>query len=87
MFERLDRYRSELENAKQRRAEIDARIRTLEKKCEEAEKTSVHELMKEENLTPEELAALIALAKKQVPRKDGMQAIKNDKESESEYEE
>jgi len=33
MFERLDRYKAELAKAREKKAEIDARVRALEKKC------------------------------------------------------
>ncbi|SFQ46891.1 protein of unknown function [Butyrivibrio proteoclasticus] len=46
MFERLDKYKAELAKARQRKAECDARVRMLEKKCQEEEKTAVHEMMK-----------------------------------------
>ncbi len=67
MFERLDKYKAELAKARQRKAECDARVRTLEKKCQEEEKTAVHEMMKAADITPEGLQKLIAYTKGNLP--------------------
>ena len=67
MFERLDKYKAELAKARQRKAECDARVRMLEKKCQEEEKTAVHEMMKAADITPEGLQKLIAYTKGNLP--------------------
>ena len=41
MFERLDKMRAELERAKQRRADADAKVKTLEAKLKEAENNQI----------------------------------------------
>ena len=63
MFERLDKYKAELAKARQRKAECDARVRMLEKKCQEEEMAVVHEMMKAADITPEGLQKLIAYTK------------------------
>lgn len=63
MFERLDRYKAELAKAREKKAEIDARVRALEKKCQEEEKTAVHEMMRAADITPEELQKLISFTR------------------------
>lgn len=42
MFERLEKYRAELERAKTRRAELDAKVKELERKCKEEENAQIH---------------------------------------------
>ena len=64
MFERLDRYKAELAKARERRAEADARVKALEKKCQMA---AVHEMMKAADITPEGLQKLIAYTKDNLP--------------------
>ena len=42
MFERLEKYRAELMKAKARRADLDAKIKELERKCKEEENAQIH---------------------------------------------
>ena len=44
MLERLEKYKADLEAAKKKRAWWDNRIKELEKKCQEEEKTAVHDI-------------------------------------------
>ena len=67
MLERLEKYKADLEAAKKKRAWWDNRIKELEKKCQEEEKTAVHDIVKAADLTPEELAKLIAYSKNHMP--------------------
>ncbi len=67
MFERLEKYRMELSKIKAKRSEMDDKIRDLERKCAEEEKTQVHDLVKAANMTPEQLARIIAYAKNNTP--------------------
>lgn len=67
MFERLDRYKAELAKARERRAEADAKVKALEKKCQEEEMAAVHEMMKAADITPEGLQKLIAYTKGNLP--------------------
>lgn len=59
MFERLDKYRAELERAYKRRAELDAKIKELERKCKEEENAQIHGMVHAMNMTPEQLQALL----------------------------
>ncbi|MCF0127349.1 MAG: DUF4315 family protein [Pseudobutyrivibrio sp.] len=59
MFERLDKYRDELERAKKRRDELDLRIKELERKCKEEENSQIHGMVHAMNLTPEQLQKLL----------------------------
>ena len=57
---RLNRIRAELKAARTRRDTLDAKIKDLERRCNEAEKTCIHDMVHAANLTPEQLAKLIA---------------------------
>lgn len=59
MFERLDKYRAELERAYKRRAELDAKIKELERKCKEEENAQIHGMVHAMNMTPEQLQVLL----------------------------
>ena len=67
MIERLEKYKAELEKAKGKRAEWDVKVKNLEKKVSEEEKTTVHEMVKAADLSPEELSRLIAYSKSHIP--------------------
>ncbi|MBO7634345.1 MAG: DUF4315 family protein, partial [Lachnospiraceae bacterium] len=56
-FTKLNRYRSELKRMREKRAELDNKIREMERKCREEENTTIHDLVREAGVTPEELAA------------------------------
>ena len=86
MFERLDKYKTELAKARQRKAECDARVRMLEKKCQEEEKTAVHEMMKAADITPEGLQKLIAYTKGNLPGDRSVCDIVSDENTEEDTE-
>ena len=77
MLERLEKLKVELEKAKAKRAEWDAKVKTLEKKVSEEEKTTVHEMVKAADLTPEELARLIAFSRNNMPGDKPVEEIVN----------
>ena len=56
MGTRLEKYRNELAKARQKRAEIDEKIKELEAKCMEEENTEIHNMVRAANMTPEMLA-------------------------------
>ena len=60
MFERLEKYRTELMKAKARRADLDARIKELERKCKEEENAQIHGMVHAMNMTPEQLQKVLA---------------------------
>lgn len=62
MFERLEKYREELARAKARRADLDAKIKELERKCKEEENAQIHGMVHAMNMTPEQLQHLLARA-------------------------
>ena len=62
MYEKLDKLRAELERAKQRRADADAKVKQLEQKLREAENTQILADVGALKLTPEQLAQFLQLA-------------------------
>ena len=59
---RLARLREELEKARKKRDDWDAKVKELERKYREYENTCIHNMVHEANLTPEQLAELIRAA-------------------------
>ena len=80
MFERLEKYRTELSKLKAKQSEIDEKIKDLERKCAEEEKTQVHDLVKAANMTPEQLARVIAYAKNHTPNLPMEQIVNKEEE-------
>ena len=60
---RLKKIGAELEKARARKDEWEAKVRILEQKYKEAEKTCVHQVMQAANMTPEQVAEVIRWAK------------------------
>ena len=89
MFERLDKVRSDLKRAETKRDEWDKKVKNLQKKCAEMEKTCVHEMMVAAELTPEQLANLIMYAKDNLPGNKPIEEIANgnDEKEDDTYEE
>lgn len=67
MFERLERLKAERQRNIDKRAEVDEKIKELDRKIIEEEKASIHEVMKAADMTPAELARLISFSKSNVP--------------------
>lgn len=65
---RLNRLREELEKARKKRDEWDAKVRNLERRYNEAEKVCVYGIFQSANLTPEQLAELIKNAASGFPQ-------------------
>lgn len=62
MYEKLDKIRADLERARQKRAEADAKVKQLEQKLKEAENTQILADVGALKLTPEQLAQFLQLA-------------------------
>lgn len=62
MYEKLDKLRADLERAKQKRAEADARVKQMEQRLREAENTQILAEVGALKLTPEQLAEFLKLA-------------------------
>lgn len=65
---KLNRIRAELKATRKRRDSLDAKIKDLERRFNEAEKTCIHDMVQAANLTPEQLAKLISAAAKGLPQ-------------------
>ena len=62
MYEKLDKLRADLKRAKEKKAEIEAKIKNLEMRLREAEESQILADVKQMNLTPEQLAKFLQLA-------------------------
>lgn len=60
---KLEKYREELEKARQKRKHWEEKVKELEAKYHEAEKTTVHDMVSSAEISPEQLAQLLRLAK------------------------
>lgn len=60
---KLEKRKEELEKARKKYEEWGNRVRELEKKYKEEEKTTVHDMVTAAELTPEQLAQIIRMAK------------------------
>lgn len=67
MAGKLDKIGADLEKARAKRDEWDAKVKDLEQKYREAENTMIHEMVHAANLTPEQLAQIIQMAATQAP--------------------
>ena len=78
---RLTRLREELEKARKKRDDWDARVKDLERKYNEAEKVYVYGIFQTANLTPEQLAELIRSNGTVLPQAPGRYATENNSET------
>lgn len=60
---KLEKYREDLEKTRKKYEALGNRVRELEKKYKEEEKTTVHDMVSAAELTPEQLAQILRLAK------------------------
>ena len=56
---KLEKIGADLEKARKKRAEWDAKVKDLERRYREEENTEIHEMVHAATLTPEQLAELI----------------------------
>ena len=62
MYEKLDKLRAELEKARQRRAEADAKVKQLEQRLKDAENTQILAEVGALKLSPEQLKMFLDMA-------------------------
>jgi len=77
---RLVKLRDELEKARKKRDDWEAKVKDLERKYNEAEKVYVYGIFQTANLTPEQLAELIR-SKGVLPQIPGSFVTENDSET------
>lgn len=77
MYEKLDKLRTDLKRAREKRVEIDAKIKNLEQRLKEAEEAQILTDVKQLNLTPEQVAQFLKLATSgKLPMPGGAEAEK-----------
>lgn len=64
MATKLEKTRAELEKARIRLTDWTRRVKELEQRYQEEENTAIHDIVHAANLTPEQLAEILALAAK-----------------------
>lgn len=85
MYEKLDKLRADLERAREKKSEIEAKIKNLEQRLKEAEEAQILADVKALNLSPEQLARFLQMAAKgqlAVPSKEGVEKITASEEQE-----
>lgn len=101
MYEKLDKLRTDLNRARQKKNEIEAKIKNLEQRLKEAEEAQILADVKQLNLKPEQVAMFLKLvASGQLPMpgseemnvfaSEGTEAVKTEEplaEQEETYEE
>lgn len=61
MGAKLDKLGAELDKARKKRADWDARVKDLERRYREEENSEIHEMVHAANLTPDQLADLLRM--------------------------
>lgn len=67
MSEKLDRIGAERDRAREKRDQWDARYKELCQKYIQQENTEIHELVRAQNMTPDQLAQVLAMLKNTPP--------------------
>ena len=65
---KLEKIRVDLDKARKKRAEWDAKVKELERRYREEENTEIHEMVHAANLTPEQLAELLRKSATSMPQ-------------------
>lgn len=85
MSAKLDKLADDLEKARKKRDEWDAKIKELEKKYREVENSEIHEMVHAANLTSDQLAELLSMfAQDMIPKADTINSVKVKEETEDE---
>ena len=81
---KLDRIGADLEKARKKRAEWDARVKDLERRYREEENSEIHEMVHAANLTPDQLSELLRMfAADMAPKPETINAM-NEEEMQNE---
>ena len=76
MSAKLDRIGADLEKARKKRVEWDARVKDLERRYREEENSEIHEMVHAANLTPDQLSELLRMfAENAVPKPETIQSV------------
>lgn len=85
MGAKLDRIGADLEKARRKRAEWDAKVKDLERRYREEENSEIHELVHAANLTPDQLCELLRMfAADMVPKPETINSMNEQEEMQDE---
>ena len=85
MGAKLDRIGADLEKARRKRAECDAKVKDLERRYREEENSEIHELVHAANLTPDQLSELLRMfAADMVPKPETINSMNEQEEMQDE---
>lgn len=85
MGAKLDRIGADLEKARRKRAEWDAKVKDLERRYREEENSEIHELVHAANLTPDQLSELLRMfATDMVPKPETINSMNEQEEMQDE---
>lgn len=84
MSVKLDKLGAELEKARKKRAEWDAKVKDLERRYQEEENTEIHDLVHAANLNPDQLDELLRMfASDMIPKPEIIKSM-NEEEKQDE---
>ena len=84
MGAKLDRIGADLEKARRKRAEWDAKVKDLERRYREEENSEIHELVHAANMNPDQLSELLRMfAADMVPKPENINSM-NEEEMQNE---
>ena len=82
---KLDKIGADLEKARRKRAEWDAKVKDLERRYREEENSEIHELVHAANLTPDQLSELLRMfAADMVPKPETINSMNEQEEMQNE---
>ena len=85
MGAKLDKIGADLEKARRKRAEWDAKVKDLERRYREEENSEIHELVHAANLTPDQLSELLSMfAGDMVPKPEIINSMNEQEEMQDE---
>ena len=85
MGAKLDKIGADLEKARRKRAEWDAKVKDLERRYREEENSEIHELVHAANLTPDQLSELLRMfAADMVPKPEIINSMNEQEEMQDE---
>lgn len=81
MSAKLDRLGAELEKARKKLADWDAKVKDLERRYKEEENSEIHELVHAANLTPDQLSELLRMfAADMTPKPETINALSKEEQ-------
>ena len=85
MGAKLERIGADLEKARRKRAEWDAKVKDLERRYREEENSEIHELVHAANLNPDQLSELLRMfAADMVPKPETINSMNEQEEMQDE---